>query len=53
MRCWASPGFGRGWAYIQRVNQVSVTIHGKPSYGDRLLRVVVPFDKLNAVMTAD
>lgn len=53
VRCWASPGFGRGWAYIQRVNQVSVTIHDKPSYGDRLLRVVVPFDKLNAVMTAD
>jgi phospholipid N-methyltransferase len=53
VRCWASPGFGRGWAYIQRVNQVSVTIHDKPRYGDRLLRVVVPFDKLNAVMTAD
>ena len=27
VRCWASPSFGRGWAYIQRVNQVSVTIH--------------------------
>jgi hypothetical protein len=53
VRCWASPDFGRGWAYFQRVNQVSVTIHDKPSYGDRLLRVVVPFDKLDAVMTAD
>jgi hypothetical protein len=53
VRCWASPGFGRGCAYIQLVNQVSVTIHDKPSFGDRLLRVVVPFDKLNAVMTAD
>ena len=39
VRCWASPNFGRGWAY--RVNQVSVTIHDKPSYGDRLLRVRV------------
>src|SRR6185312_13590067 len=25
-RCWASPGYGRGWSYIKKVNKVSVTV---------------------------
>jgi phospholipid N-methyltransferase len=44
VRCWASPGFGKGYAYIKKVNKVSVTIvkgHWAP----------IPFDQLRAVMT--
>lgn len=51
VRCWGSPGHGRGWAYIKKVNQVSVTIMDKPPYGDRLIRMTMPFDKLQAVMS--
>jgi hypothetical protein len=25
-RCWASPGYGKGWSYIVKVNKVSVTV---------------------------
>jgi hypothetical protein len=25
-RCWCSPGHGRGWSYIRKVNKVSVTV---------------------------
>jgi hypothetical protein len=25
-RCWASPGHGRGWSFIKKVNKVSVTV---------------------------
>lgn len=52
VRCWAGPSLGRGWAYIVKVNKVTVTIREKVFYGDRILNVNVPFDKLNAVMNA-
>lgn len=52
VRCWAAPGFGKGWAFIKKVNQVSVTILVAPNYGDRLFRQTMPFDKLQAVMSA-
>lgn len=51
VQCWASPGHGKGWAYITKVNKVTVTIMDKPPYGERLIRVNMPFDKLHAVMT--
>lgn len=50
-RCWASPGFGRDWAYIVKVNRVSVTIRRTVDYGDRAFNQTMPFDKLAAVMT--
>ena len=50
-RCWASPKFGQGWAYIVKVNQVSVTIRRTVDYGDRAFNQTMPFDKLAAVMT--
>jgi protein-L-isoaspartate O-methyltransferase len=51
VRCWSSPGHGRGWAYITKVNKVTVTIMDKPPYGERLYRQNMPFDKLIAVMS--
>lgn len=50
-RCWASPGFGKGWAYIAKVNRVSVTI-GRQFDSGRIFSQTMPFDKLIAVMTA-
>jgi predicted RNA methylase len=50
-RCWASPGFGRGWSYIVKVNKVSVTIREKAEYGEKTYTRTMPFDKLKAVMT--
>lgn len=52
IRCWASPGHGRGWAYIQKVNKVTVTIHEKASYSDKIFRAKMPFDKVTAIMSA-
>lgn len=52
IRCWASPGHGRGWAYIQKVNKVTVTIHEKASYSERVFRAKMPFDKIKAIMSA-
>ncbi len=49
VRCWV---FYKGWLYIQKVNKVTVTVYDVPSYGDRVFRSNVPFDKLAAVMSA-
>lgn len=56
VRCWASPGYGKGWAFIQKVNKVSVTIHDEADYPredgkKRIFRRIMPFDKLHEVMT--
>lgn len=49
VRCWV---FYKGWLYIQKVNKVTVTVYDVPSYGDRVFRSNVPFDKLTEVMSA-
>lgn len=51
VRCWASPGYGRGWAYVQKVNRVTVTVLDSWQNDGRTFRRTVPFDKLAAVMT--
>lgn len=56
-RCWASPGYGKGFSLIQKVNKVSVTVLDEASYArgpglaKRLFRRNVPFDKLTDIMT--
>jgi hypothetical protein len=51
VRCWASPGYGRGWSYIRKVNKVSVTVEDNWGNGGRNFTRTIPFDKLKAVMT--
>jgi phospholipid N-methyltransferase len=48
VRCWVER---RGWAYIMKVNKVSVTVCHSWGHGDNF-PVTVPFDKLNGIMTA-
>lgn len=50
-RCWASPGYGKGWSYIQKVNKVSVTVLDNWGNGGANFTRTIPFDKLAAVMT--
>lgn len=50
-RCWAAPP--AGWAYIVRVNKVSVTILDNWGRGGANFTRTIPFDKLKALMTAD
>lgn len=50
-QCWASPGYGKGWSYIRKVNKVSVTIEDRPTYGTRNYSLTMPFDKLRQVMS--
>lgn len=52
IRCIFSPGYGKGWAYIQKVNRVSVTIRQKPSHSDRTYPTTIPFDDIAAIMPA-
>jgi len=51
VRCWASPGYGKGWAYIQKVNRVSVSILDTYN-GERFFARNIPFDKLAEIMPA-
>src|SRR3990167_66584 len=50
-RCWASPGHGRGWSYIQKVNRVSVTVLDNWGNGGPSFKRTIPLDKLHGVMT--
>ncbi len=52
-RCWASPGYGKGWSYISKVNKVSVSVGDSfgGTQGARVFRRLMPFDKLAAVMS--
>lgn len=50
-QCWASPGHGRGWSIIQKVNKVSVTLLDNWGNGGRDFTRTIPFDKLRAVMS--
>ena len=50
-RCWASPGYGKGWSYIRKVNKVSVTLENNWGNGGKNFTRTMPFDKLSAIMT--
>jgi hypothetical protein len=50
VRCWAAPR--GGYAYIQKVNKVSVTILDNWDNGGRNFTRTIPFDKLAKIMTA-
>jgi phospholipid N-methyltransferase len=49
-KCWAGPR--GGYAYIQKVNKVSVTILDNWGNGGENFTRTIPFDKLTQVMTA-
>jgi len=49
-KCWAGPR--GGYAYIQKVNKVSVTILDNWGNGGQNFSWTIPFDKLTDVMTA-
>ena len=51
-KCWASPGYGKGWSYIQKVNKVSVTVLDNWGNGGGNFTRNIPFDKLSGIMTA-
>jgi phospholipid N-methyltransferase len=50
-RCWCSPGYGKGWSIIQKVNRVSVTLLDNWGNGGKDFTRTVPFDQLRAVMS--
>jgi protein-L-isoaspartate O-methyltransferase len=47
-RCWVARG---GWAYIRKVNKVSVTVEDNWGNGGRNFTRTVPFDELRGVMS--
>jgi protein-L-isoaspartate O-methyltransferase len=49
-QCWASPR--NGWSYIQKVNQVSVTVLDNWGNGGANFTRTIPFDKLARLMSA-
>ena len=51
-RCWCSPGHGKGWSYIQKVNKVSVTVLDNWGNGGANFTRTVPFTDLKAIMSA-
>ena len=50
VRCWAAPN--GGWAWIKKVNKVTVTIADNWGRGGKNFTRNIPFDKLAGVMTA-
>lgn len=52
-RCWCSPGYGKGWSYIQKVNKVSVSVEDNWGNGDSNFKRTIPFDKLTALMSKE
>lgn len=52
VRCWASPGYGKGWSYIQKVNKVSVSVLDNWGNGGGNFPRTIPFDKLIEIMPA-
>jgi len=52
IRCLFSPGHGRGWSTIQKVNKVSVTILDSWGNGGRSFTRTIPFDDVRAIMSA-
>jgi protein-L-isoaspartate O-methyltransferase len=51
VRCWCAPGNGRGWAYIQKINKVSVTVLDNWGNGGANFTRTVPFTDLKGVIT--
>lgn len=56
-KCWASPGYGKGWSYIVKVNKVTVSVldnwgNSCDVDGTRNFTRTIPFDKLTALLTA-
>ena len=51
VRCWCSPGYGRGWSYIVKVNKVSVSVLDNWGNGGANFSRTVPFTDLKAVIT--
>jgi protein-L-isoaspartate O-methyltransferase len=51
-RCWCSPGHGKGWSVIHKVNRVSVTVLDNWGNGGRNFTRTIPFDQLREVMSA-
>ena len=51
VKCGAAPGNGRGWAFVQKVNKVSVSVLDNWGNGGRNFLRTIEFDKLTAVMT--
>lgn len=51
VRCWCSPGYGKGWSYVKKVNKVSVTVEDNFGTGGKNFTRTIPFDKLAAVMS--
>lgn len=49
-KCWAGPR--GGWAYIRKVNKVTVTVEDNWGNGGKNFTRTIPFDKLSAIMTA-
>lgn len=49
VRCWASPR--GGWAYVQKVNKVSITLLDDWGNGGGTFTRTIPFDKLAGVMS--
>lgn len=49
VKCWASPR--GGWAWIKKVNKVSVTIEDNWGNGGANFTRTIPFDKLTEIMT--
>ena len=50
-RCWCSPGYGKGWSLIQKVNTVSVTLLDNWGNGGKDFTRTVRFDQLQGVMS--
>jgi hypothetical protein len=50
-RCWCSPGHGRGWSYIRKVNKLSVTVEDNWGNCGANFTRTIPFDKLKALMS--
>jgi protein-L-isoaspartate O-methyltransferase len=51
VRCWCSPGYGRGWSYIVKVNKVSVSVLDNWGNGGANFTRTVPFTDLKGVIT--
>lgn len=52
VRVWCGPKHGAGWAYVSRVNKVSVSVKRQFQPGSPVFSQTVPFDEIKAVMTA-